>query len=389
MLINIEEVDASFEYFKHLRRDLHANPELGLCETRTSSIIAKELQAMGYDVTQYIAGTGLVATLKRGNSPKSIGIRADMDALPVTEKTNLPYSSNNTGVMHACGHDGHVATLLCAASALASRKNLNGTLHLIFQPAEENAGGGDLMIKDGLFERFPCDFVFAMHNDPLLPIGNVSWRYGAIMAAVDSARITLRSPGGHEGLPHLTSDTIVAGASTVMALQTIVSRNIDPLSPAILNVGSFHSGTTSGIMPDETIMEIGLRSFDTITRDKLEERVKSVVTEHAKGFGVSACIDVKRWYGPTINNKDATNILLESFGHVISKSNIVELEKPFMFSEDFSFMLDKCSGCYFFIGGAKGHDDYSLHHPSYDFNDEIIRVGGTIWTNLVENYLSA
>jgi len=389
MSINIKEIDETFHYYKKLRRDLHANPELGLHETRTSLIITHELEKLGYQVTSHIAGTGLVATFKLGNGEKSIGLRADMDALPIVEKSNLPHSSQNAGVMHACGHDGHVATLLCAANALVVRKRFNGTLHLIFQPAEENAGGANLMIKDGLFERFPCDFVFGMHNDPLLPLGKVSWRYGAIMAAVDSARITLKGPGGHEGLPHLAADTIVASASIIMALQTILSRNIDPCNPAVLNVGSIHSGTTSGIIPDETTMEIGLRSFDSLTRNLIEEKLNSIVSEHAKGFDVKSDVKVTRWYGPTINDKEATNILLRSLNRAVDQSNLVELEKPFMFSEDFSFMLNKCPGSYFFVGGAKGHDDYSLHHPSYDFNDDVIKVGSTIWTTLVEDYLCA
>lgn len=388
MRIELEEVNSNFDYFKALRHRLHENPELGLNEIETAKLVADELTRMGYAVTRQVAGTGVVASLKLGSSDRSIGLRADMDALPVEEQSGVAYASKNPGIMHACGHDGHVATLLCAANAIAMRRNFDGTVHLIFQPAEENAGGADLMIRDGLFERFPCDVVFGMHNDPKLPVGRVSWRHGAVMAAVDSVKVTLTGSGGHEGLPHLATDTIVAAASIIMALQTIVARNIDPTNAGVLNVAAIHSGTTSGIMPSETVFQIGLRSLDNATRDQLEERMKSIILDHARGLGVEAQVEVTRWYGPTINNRAATDIFVETAKTVIEGHNLVELEKPFMFSEDFSYMLDQRPGSYFFIGGAKGHDDQSLHHPSYNFNDEIIRIGGTIWTKLVEDYLS-
>ncbi|OEI82844.1 amidohydrolase [Brucella sp. BO3] len=383
----IDEVLLSSPYFISLRHDFHAHPELGLNEFRTSRIIAEELTKMGYSVTRNIAKTGLVATLKRGESERSIGIRAEMDALPIKEKSELPYRSKHDGIMHACGHDGHVATLLCAAHALATRKKFDGTVHLIFQPAEENAGGAQLMVQEGLFKDFPCDFVFAMHNDPLLPFGKLAWRYGPIMAAVDSVKVLIKGRGGHEGMPHLAADPIIAGSAIIMALQTIVSRNIDPCDPAILSIGSFHSGTTSGIIPEEAEIEIGLRSVSDKTRNQLEERLKFLIHNQATSFGVDAEVDVERWYGPTVNNDKAVDTLVNVAKVLFGDENLIELEKSFMLAEDFSYMLNTCRGAYFFIGGATGEGDYPLHHPSYNFNDNIVELGAMLWTNLVESYL--
>ena len=372
-----------------LRHDLHAHPELGLEEQRTSEIVARELQRLGYKVSRGLAKTGVVGTLTNGSSRKSIGIRADMDALPIHEQTGLPYASKTPGLMHACGHDGHTAILLGAARSLAERRNFDGTIHLIFQPAEENFGGAKIMIDDGLFDKFPCDAVFGLHNDPALPLGRFAFRDGPIMAAVDEAIITVKGYGGHGSEPEKTADPIVAGASMIMALQSIKSRNVPALDPAVITVGAFHGGSASNIIPSTAELIIGIRTFSPSIRDDIERRIKLVAAHQAESFGLTADVNYLRSYDATINhsaeNAFARAVAVRSFG----AENVMDLERPFMGSEDFAYMLAERPGTYFFLGGGKGENDYQLHHPSYNFNDDLLPIGAAFWTDLAETYLKA
>jgi hippurate hydrolase len=372
-----------------IRRDLHAHPELGLEEVRTSEIVARELASYGYTVTRGLAKTGLVATLTNGTSRRSVGIRADMDALPIHEETGLDYASTIPGKMHACGHDGHTTMLLGAAKAIAERRNFDGTVHLIFQPAEENVGGAKIMVEEGLFDRFPCDAVFALHNEPGLPFGQFALREGPIMAAVDEARITVNGVGGHGAEPQETSDPIVAGASIVMAMQTIVSRNIHPLDPTVVTVGAFHSGSASNVIPSRAEIVVGIRSFDPDVRDELERRIRLVAERQAESYGMTATVAYERSYDATINHKAETDFVRDLATRFAGADKVVDLARPFMGSEDFAYMIKERPGTYFFLGAKSSENDRSLHHPGYNFNDDLLPIGAAFWTELAENYLRA
>lgn len=370
-----------------LRRDLHAHPELGLEEVRTSDVIARELDALGYQVTRGLARTGLVATLSNGSSGRAVGVRADIDALPILEETGLPYASKTPGLMHACGHDGHTAMLLGAARALAERRHFDGTVHLIFQPAEENFGGAKIMVEEGLFDRFPCDAVFALHNDPDVPFGTFVFRDGPIMAAVDECRITVHGRGGHGAEPQATADPIVAGASIVMALQSIVARNIHPMDPSVITVGAFHAGAASNVIPERAELVIGIRSFDAGVRDELERRIRLITEGQAASYGMSATVDYQRSYDATINHPAETAFLRELATRFAGPEKVREMARPSMGSEDFAYMLKARPGSYFFLGGRMSEADRPLHHPGYNFNDDLLPIGAAFWTELVETYL--
>ncbi|WP_223218061.1 M20 aminoacylase family protein [Rhizobium wenxiniae] len=372
-----------------IRRHLHENPEIGLSEFNTSDFIAGKLEEYGYEITRGLAKTGIVATLRNGDSSRSVGIRADIDALPITEETGVDYASKNKGVMHACGHDGHTAMLLGAAKILAERKNFDGTIHLIFQPAEENFGGARIMIEEGLFEKFPCDAVFGMHNDPAMPFGKVFVKDGPLMAAVDEARITVNGRGGHGAEPQTASDPIVAGASIIMALQTVVSRNIHPLDQAVVTVGAFNAGIASNVIPERATMAITIRSFDPKVRDMLEERIRGIAEGQAASYGMSVTIDYERGYEATINHSAETDFVRDLAKKVVGAENVAEIERPMMGAEDFAYMLAERPGSYFFLGTAKTDNDPSLHHPKFDFNDDALPIGVNLWVELAETYLAA
>ncbi|NBB48406.1 amidohydrolase [Rhizobium sp. CRIBSB] len=370
------------------RHHLHQFPEIGLSEFKTSDYVAEQLAALGYQVERGLAKTGIVATLRNGASNRSIGIRADFDALPILEETGLPYASQVPGVMHACGHDGHTAMLLGAAKILAERRNFDGVIHLIFQPAEENFGGARLMIEDGLFERFPCDAVFALHNDPEIPFGHFAVRKGPVMAAVDECKITVNGRGGHGAEPQSTADPIVCGASIVMALQTIVSRNIHPLDPTVITVGGFHAGAASNVIPERAEMVLSIRSFDPKVRDQLEQRIRAVAEGQAASYGMGVTVDYERGYDPTINHKAETDFVRDLAVSFAGANKVYDLPRPMMGSEDFAYMLAQRPGSYFFLGTQRTPNDPPLHHPRYDFNDDILPVGTTFWVELAERYLA-
>ncbi|NSZ18289.1 M20 aminoacylase family protein [Agrobacterium vitis] len=370
-----------------IRRYLHQHPELGLSEFHTSDYVAGKLEAMGYEVTRGLARTGIVATLRNGTSQRSLGLRADFDALPITEETGLDYASLTPGLMHACGHDGHTAMLLGAAGILAERRNFDGIVHLIFQPAEENFGGARLMIEDGLFERFQCDAVFGLHNDPGIAFGHFAFREGPIMASVDECKITVIGRGGHGAEPQSTSDPIVAGASIIMALQTIASRNIHPLDPVVVTVGAFHAGAASNVIPERADMVLTIRSFDDHVRDELESRVRAIAEGQAASYGMTVEIDYERGYPATVNHKAETDYVRDVARRFAGEGKVFDMPRPTMGGEDFAYMLQEKPGTYFFLGTKRTENDPPLHHPRYDFNDDIIPTGTAFWVELVESRL--
>jgi hippurate hydrolase len=370
-----------------IRHDLHAHPELCFEEQRTSGIVAKELARLGFKVTTGIAGTGVVGTLVNGTGRHSIGIRADMDALPIHETTNLSYASKSPGKMHACGHDGHTAMLLGAARRLAESKNFNGAVHLIFQPAEEDISGAKRMIEEGLFQRFPCDAVFAAHNIPGDEVGRVTVRSGPITAAVDIVEVTVRGVGGHGALPHRTADPIVAASGIVLALQSIVARNVDPHDPAVVTVGAINAGSLATIIPGEATMKIGVRTCARGVRELLERRINDLVRDQARSYGCAAEISYNPGisYPPGVNTGKHAELVRAVVIELGQDAASAELRGPFMFSEDFAFMQEVVPSCYFGIGNG---DSASLHDSSYDFNDQLLVQGPKFWAKLVERFLS-
>ncbi|MDE1179201.1 M20 aminoacylase family protein [Paraburkholderia sp.] len=384
----IGAMQAQAERFIALRRDLHRHPELGLAETRTSDVIAAQLTALGYAVTRGIAQTGVVATLTRGSGRKRLGLRADLDALPIQESTGHPWQSVHDGVMHACGHDGHTAMLMAAAHYLATDGTFSGTLHLIFQPAEEHPGGAKIMVEEGLFERFPCDAVFAMHNMPGVPQGHLVFREGPAMASSDDVTIVITGRGGHGAMPHRASDPVVAAASIVMALQSIVSRNVDPQQTAVVTVGALIAGSANNVIPDSARLELSVRALDRDVRDLLESRIRSLVTAQADSFGVRADIRYTRDY-PVLVNAAAETAFARSVGLDLLGADRVTLQGAALTgSEDFAVMLEHCPGSYLLIGNGAGDGGCMVHNPGYDFNDDNIAIGSAYWALLAERYLT-
>ncbi|WP_246659112.1 M20 aminoacylase family protein [Rhizobium sp. FY34] len=370
-----------------IRHYLHQHPELGLSEFKTSDFLAQQLAGLGYEVTRGLATTGLVATLKNGTSNRSIGIRADIDALPIDEETGLEHASLHPGLMHACGHDGHTTMLLGAAKLLAERRNFDGTIHLIFQPAEENFAGAKLMIDDGLFKRFACDAVFGLHNDPAIPFGRIAVKEGPMMAAADECIITVNGRGGHGAEPQEALDPIVCGASIIMALQSIVSRNLHAMDQAVITVGAFNAGKASNVIPERAQMAITVRSFDAKVRDMLERRIREIAEGQAASYGMSVTIAYERGYEPTINHKAETDFVRDIARRVVGNDNVMDLPRPSMGSEDFAFMLAERPGSYFLLGTARTDNDPPLHHPRFDFNDDALPIGVAMWVEIAETWL--
>lgn len=366
-----------------LRHQIHSNPETGFEEKATSAIVGKLLQEWGYELS-HLAGTGIVATLKAGEGKKTLGLRADMDALPVNEQTGLPYASKNAGKMHACGHDGHTSSLLTAARYLARTKQFSGTLHLIFQPAEEGLGGARRMVDEGIFDKFPCDAIFGYHNVPGIPAGNFCFIPGAATAASDRARIIIKGKSGHGAQPETAIDPIVVGAAIVSSLQTIVSRNVSPLQSAVVTVASFHAGEAYNIIPATAELKLTIRSYDEKIRNLLEKRIREIVEFQANVFDAKCEIDYFRLNPACKNDKALTEFARRVAEEAFGKEAIEERSQPFTFSEDFSYMLQKKQGCYLFIGNG---NTANLHSDHYNFNDELLLRASTYWVRLVESYL--
>jgi hippurate hydrolase len=380
---------ATAERFALLRQDIHAHPELGADVPRTAGIVAGLLNEWGYDVHTGIGGHGIVAQLKLGDSRRRIGLRADMDALPLHEHTGLPYASQTPGHMHACGHDGHTATLLAAAEHLAATRRFNGTLNLIFQPDEEGMTGALSMMEDGLFERFPCDAIYAYHNAPGLPVGMAVVQAGPQGGSSDRVTVTFRGKGGHGAIPHRANDPTLALAMTVVALQGIVSRNIAPVDAGVISVGEIAAGTTYNIIPETATLKLSVRATVPAVRELLERRIREVVTHQAASCGVTAEVDYQHLVPAVCNTPSEAAIARKAVARVLGEDKVIQVPPSTqMGSEDFAWMLERVPGCYFVLGNGTGQwVGCSVHNDGYDFNDKLIPLGAACWVELVEGYL--
>ena len=389
----LSALQALSDEFTALRRDIHRHPELGYQEFRTSDLVAERLASWGYAVTRGLGGTGVVGQLVRGQGGKRLGLRADMDALPIQEATGLPHASCHAGLMHACGHDGHTATLLAAAKHLAEQGEFDGTLNLIFQPAEEGLGGARKMMEDGLFEQFPCDAIFAMHNMPGFPRGKLLLREGATMASSENITITLEGRGGHGAMPHLAIDPVVAGAAIVLGLQTIVARNVAPLQMSVITVGAFHAGQANNVIPQRATLELSVRSLDREVRQLLNRRIRELVEAQAQSYGCQASIEFRGGYPVLVNTQPETDFARQVALELVGAANVELQTAPLTGSEDFAFMLEQVPGSYLFIGNGDeasgGHGACMVHNPNYDFDDGNIAIGAAYWVRLTERFLSA
>jgi len=370
------------------RRELHAMPELAFQEHRTSAFVAERLASFGLKVSTGLGGTGVVATLSRGTSRRAIGLRADMDALAIHEATGLTYASKNVGRMHACGHDGHTAMLLAAAKRLAASESLDGTVHFVFQPAEENEGGAERMVADGLFRDFPMEAIFGMHNWPALPLGRAGLTTGAMMAAFGIFEITVTGRGAHGAMPHQGADPVACVFQIGSALQTIASRNVSPMSSAVVSVTTVHGGDAWNVIPDACRMSGTVRWFAPEVGDLIETRLKAIVHGIAEAMGCSATIDYQRRYPATIN--DATEArFLQGVVREMAPALVLEEEiEPSMGAEDFAFMLREKPGAYVWVGQGRDGDNPGLHSPRYDFNDAALPIGAALWVRLAERRLA-
>ena len=369
-----------------VRRDLHRHPELAYGEKRTASVIAKLLREWGIEVHEGIGKTGLVGVIAGGGAGKAIGLRADMDALPIQETSGAPHASVHAGVAHSCGHDGHMAMLLCAARYLAETRRFDGRVHLLFQPAEEGLAGAKAMIEDGLFERFPCAEVYGLHNWPTLPAGTIATRAGPIMGASDRFTITIRGAGGHAAMPHLTTDTVLCAAQIVTGAHTLVARRIDPMANAVLSITRIQGGASHNVLPAEVQLFGTVRTFDPAVQDKLEATLREWVELAAKAAGCSASVDYARIYPATVNDPACAQHALDAAVALFGQA--VRAESPTATAEDFSFMLQQVPGAYVWVGSRKGESSPSLHHPSFDFNDEALPAGAALLASLAERRLA-
>ncbi|MEW6598938.1 MAG: M20 aminoacylase family protein [Pseudomonadota bacterium] len=368
-----------------LRRAIHRHPELAFHETRTSGLVADSLQAWGYEVTTGVGGTGVVGVLTRGRGTKRLGLRADLDALPVQEATGLPFASEAAGRMHACGHDGHTAILLAAARRLAEDGRFSGTLNLIFQPAEETGAGARKMIAEGLFERFPCDAIFGLHNWPGAPAGRFGFVEGPAMASVDQAIVDIVGKGGHGASPHETVDPIVASAHVITALQTVVSRSVDPLDAAVVTVGSIHGGDASNVIPDKVSLKLTIRTFDADVRADLQARIPKLIQSVCEALGASAKVNYQLGFPSVVNHVAETRFARQVAIDLFGPEGEIRGFRPRSASEDFAYFLEARPGAFLFLGNGEGEP---LHNPRYAFNDAVIAPGAAFWVRLAETFLT-
>ncbi len=379
-----EALDEQHARFTELRRRFHTTPETAYDEHGTAALIAEELRSYGLEVHEGVGRTGVVGVLRNGTSPRTIGLRADIDALPIVEQNDLPYRSLVAGKMHACGHDGHTTMLLMAAHHLSQTQDFDGTVVFIFQPAEEGGAGARTMVEDGLFERFPVDRVFGAHNIPGMPVGTFGVRSTAMMAAGDYFEVVLRVPGAHAAEPHRTSDPILAASAFVQGLQAVVSRVLDPLDPGVLSITTFHGGEAANVIPSEVRLQGTARSYSAKAQAALEAGVRRFAAGTATSYGLTVEVDWKRGYPATINSPTEAAFAREVLEGVVGAEHVLTDLEPLMTAEDFSFMLDARPGAYLWIGNG---DSTGLHTPTYNFNDDALPIGAAMWVRLAETAL--
>lgn len=391
----IESIVADAPQIAAVRREIHQHPELSFTEERTADVVVRQLDAWGIPYHRGLGTTGVVGILRQGSSPRAIGLRADMDALPMQEFNKFSHASVYPGKMHACGHDGHTAMLLAAAQHLARNRDFDGTVYLIFQPAEEGGGGAREMIKEGLFEKFPMDAVFGMHNWPGVAVGRFAVSAGPVMASSNDFRITLRGKGGHAALPHNALDPIPAACQIVQGFQTIISRNRKPVDAGVISVTMMHAGEANNVIPDSCELQGTVRAFTAPVLDMIEKRMEEITRHTSAAFGLTCEFEFNRNYPPTVNSAAEAEFAREVMCSIVGEGN-VDVQEPTMGAEDFSYMLQAKPGAYCFIANGMGeHREMGhgagpcmLHNPSYDFNDELIPLGATYWVRLVEQWFA-
>ena len=391
----IEPILADVAAIQAIRRDIHAHPELCFQEERTADVIAKALTEWGIPIHRGLGKTGVVGIIKNGTSSRALGLRADIDALPMTEHNTFAHASQHPGKMHACGHDGHTAMLLAAAKHLSQHRNFDGTVYLIFQPAEEGGGGAKVMIEDGIFDKFPMEAVFGAHNWPGMPVGSFGVNPGAMMASGNHFSVTIRGKGSHAALPHLGIDPVPIAAQLINGFQTIITRNRRPLEPGVISVTMLKAGEALNVVPDFCTLSGTVRTFSYELLDLIERRMREMSEHTCAAFGATCEFEFKRYYPPTINHPVETEFVRQVLIDVVGAANVQAFE-PTMGSEDFSFFLQAKPGCYFVIGngdgehreGGHGLGPCMLHNPSYDFNDDLIPLGATAWVRIAEQWLN-
>jgi len=384
----INRIAGYHEELTEWRRHLHAHPETAFEEVATAAFVAEKLESFGIEVHRGLAKTGVVGTLRAGKGKRAIGLRADMDALDVHEKNHFDHASTHQGKMHACGHDGHTTMLLGAAKYLAETKKFDGTIHFIFQPAEENEGGGRVMVEEGLFDKFPVDAVYGMHNWPGVPVGKMAVKPGPMMAAYDIFEIAVLGKGAHAAMPHLGIDPVVVAAEIVTALQTIASRSTDPLDAVVVTVTQMHGGDTWNVIPDRVVLRGTARCFRPEVQETIEPAIRRIATGVCHAHDATMEMRYERRYPPTINSVQETELAAEIAAKVVGEANVIHDPTPSMGSEDFAFMLQAKPGSYVWIGNGSTEGGCLLHNPHYDFNDDVLPIGASYWATLAETALA-
>lgn len=384
----IDRIRGFHDEMAEWRRDIHAHPELGFEEHRTADLVADRLEAFGLEVYRGIGRTGVVGALRVGNSPRSVGLRADMDALPIQEATGLAYASRHDGRMHACGHDGHTAMLLGAARYLAETRGFEGQVFFIFQPAEEGLGGAQAMIEDGLFDQFPCDAIFGIHNRPKFPVGKFAVRSGPMMAGGAFFDIDVEGVGAHGARPEASVDPIVASSHMVGAIQSVVARNVDPTDTAVVSVTRLHAGEAYNVIPQTARLGGTVRAFSMEVMALIEQALGRIAKGAAEGFGARARLDFRTIFRPTVNDPSEAEFAASICAEVVGTGNVERNPPLIMASEDFSFMLERVPGCYVNLGNGDAEGACEVHNPGYDFNDEALPLGASFFARLVETRLA-
>jgi hippurate hydrolase len=385
----VPEIDALVPAMKSWRHHIHAHPETAFEEDATSAYVADKLRSFGLEVHTGLARTGVVGVLRCGSGTDAIALRADLDALHIHEKSGVTHASRTPGKMHACGHDGHTAMLLGAAAALAKKRSIDGTAYFIFQPAEENEGGGRVLVEEGLFERFPVSAVYGMHNWPRLPLGKMAMRAGPLMGAYDIFEIVATGKGAHAAMPYAGKDPMLFAAHAINALQTIVARNLHPQDAGVVSVTQVHGGDTWNVIPQEVVLRGTTRSFKPEVQDLIEQRLRTIVTGIAATFEMTASVRYERRYPATVNSEAETRHAIAAASTVVGAANVDTDPVPELGSEDFSFMLQAKPGCYVWLGAGRGPETPNVHNPHYDFNDDALAIGASYWVTLAEQQLTA